>query len=182
MLVTAIILAVLLLGGCGNKRAVASKPDSTPAATAHLLTRAPDTVDFHTVDLTGKPVSEAIFTQADHTLVMVWATDCGPCKAGLKHAADLPASLEGLQVLGIVADEAAQKDPSLALQLMQAAGADFPVLLLSASLADGLLKGLERVPAFYLINRQGSLLAGPEIGALSQAELMAWVRQAIDSN
>ena len=62
--------------------------------------------DFQAADLAGNPADQTIFADHDLTLVNVWATFCGPCKAEMPDLAELHEESQdrGFQVVGICGD------------------------------------------------------------------------------
>jgi len=171
------VLSVFLLTACEK---AAPPPAKSNDSAAPPSGEASSSITFTTKDLDNNTVTEAIFALADFTLVDVWSVDCGPCINNLKVVSELPLNVQGLQVIGIVADEKSQDNPSIARDIMQQEGADFNVLLLSESLYEGLLKDVKKVPTHFLINSSGELIAGPITGAKSEKEFVDWLKPYLD--
>ncbi len=121
------------------------------------------------LDEDGEPVTEAIFAEAELTLVNIWATWCGPCKAELPDLAKLNESTEGrAQVIGILLDT--DTDPYAvedAKTLLAAANATYPVLIPDKWL--NMLGGLATsIPTTFLVDKDG-MIVGSHIGSQDEA-------------
>ena len=99
------VLSVFLLTACEK---AAPPPARSDDSAVQPSGEPSSNITFTTIDLNNNTVTEAIFALADFTLVDVWSVDCGPCINNLKVVSELPSSVQGLQVLGIVADEKAK--------------------------------------------------------------------------
>lgn len=125
---------------------------------------------FEAEDIRGdKPVTEAVFADADVTLVNYWTTWCGPCRAEMPDLAKIAEQSEGrVQVLGVLLDGVTGNDLArdedaidAAITLMDASGVEFPVVLPDAWLMaiGGLVSA---VPTTFLIDRDGNVLGYTE--------------------
>lgn len=125
-------------------------------------------------------VTEAIFQEADLTLLNYWASWCGPCAEELPDLGELSALSEGrVQVVGVLLDgltvskdgestERNEQEIEDALALMADAKAEYPLLMPEGFL--GMLSSvITAVPTTFLINRDGELL-GAVSGARSAEE------------
>ncbi len=180
----ATLLCLLALTGCSaspahNNPMVADAPTSLGQ-----VTETPDAAEepekpvalgsFEAQTLTGETVSQEIFSQADLTVLNLWATFCGPCKEEMPVLAALDQEYDNVQVVGIVTDAIDQKgnpDPEqvdLALALCESAGVTYPNLILNQSLAEIGLAGMEAVPATLFVDSNGTLVGLGFYGALSE--------------
>lgn len=111
-------------------------------------------------------VTEAIFQEADLTLLNYWASWCGPCAEELPDLGELSALSEGrVQVVGVLLDgltvskdgestERNEQEIEDALALMADAKAEYPLLMPEGFL--GMLSSvITAVPTTFLINRDG---------------------------
>lgn len=129
---------------------------------------------FTAQTLTGETVTEAIFAEADLTVINVWGTYCGPCKEEMPFLGMLHNELENVQVLGIVIDvidqqgqpDAGQID--LALELCAAANVIYPNLVINESLAMLGFAGVQGVPATVFVDCNGNLVGNGFYGALDE--------------
>ena len=130
---------------------------------------------FSAETLTGETVTEAIFAEADLTVINVWATYCDPCKQQMPTLGLLDRELEGVQVLGIasdVIDQTGAPDPDqieFAIELAEIAGCDYPILVLNLSLAYLGFANLGAVPATLFVDSEGNLVGQGFYGALDEA-------------
>lgn len=121
---------------------------------------------FEAENLRGEDaVTEAIFADADVTLVNYWATWCGPCRVELPDLAKLSELSEGrVQVLGVLLDSlntATGVQDAGAIEtahiLLDDAGAEFPVVVPDEWLL-GMTRMVTGVPTTFLVDGNGKLL------------------------
>ena len=100
--------------------------------------------------------------------------------------AKLHRELEDVQVLGIVidvTDQQGQPDEGqieLALDLLDAAEADYPNLILNESLAQLGFAGVTGVPATLFVDRDGNLVGQGFYGALDEAAWREVIAQRLE--
>lgn len=132
---------------------------------------------FTAQTITGETVDESFFSNAELTVVNVWATYCGPCKKEMPVLGMLDRELGNVQVLGIVTDVLDQQgevDPAqveVALELHKAYECDYPSLILNEDLAALGFAGLSAVPATLFVDKDGNLVGQGFYGALDET---AW--------
>lgn len=124
-------------------------------------------------------LTDAIFGEADITLVNYWATWCPPCRAELPDLAQIAEASEGrVQVLGVLLDAVAEDETlardedviDTALALLTAAGEPFPVAVPDVNLmAIGSL--VTAVPTTFLIDRDGNVIGYVE----GSRDVNAWL-------
>lgn len=134
---------------------------------------------FTSVDLDGNEVSDAIFKDADVTVINVWATFCGPCIEEMPELAAMAEELpDNAQIIGIVLDtppadtdnEVAEVwggDPEnieLARQICSEAGVKYTNILASDSVMD-MFSSVEAVPTTFIVDREGVIVYEPFVGA-----------------
>jgi len=193
----AFLLACLLLAGCS---APAQEPVTEPTATEPEPTveeptevteeeveEAPLSLGtFSAETLDGETITEAIFADADLTVINVWATYCGPCKEEMPVLGMLDQELETVQMLGIVTDvidQTGAPDPAqieLALELADAAGCGYPNLVLNQSLAYLGFASLSAVPATLFVDNQGNLVGQGFYGALDEATWRQVIQERLE--
>ena len=123
-----------------------------------------DVFRFSTLDLDSAAVgSEALFKDANITVVNLWATWCGPCVRELPELQKLREDYadKGVQVVGILLEDASAV--SDAKKLLSGAGADYPVLLASADM--GKLIDVQYIPTTYFVDSKGRVLGDAVVGA-----------------
>ena len=172
-----LILAVLILPGCGTKETAIE----TPAEETVTEVSANAFGTFSAVTLNGETVTESIFAEADLTVVNLWGTFCGPCIQEMPTLGILHKELENVQVLGIVLDcnnQFGGVDPdqaALAADIMEQAGANYPSLVLNESLAAIGMANFQYIPTTMFVNKDGNVVGSEIVGAMDET---AW-RQTI---
>ena len=154
----------------------AAKPEENPQEDTQQTDQTPIPLgSFSAETLTGETVTEAFFSNADLTVINVWATYCGPCKVEMPILGQLDQELDNVQILGIVTDvidQNAQPDAAqveLAQEIMEASSCTYPSLILNESLAYLGFAGLSAVPATLFVDSEGNLIGQGFYGALDEA-------------
>jgi thiol-disulfide isomerase/thioredoxin len=113
--------------------------------------------DLRGVGLTGDP-----WTLAEHrgkvVVIDFWATWCGPCRATIPHMVEIARDWgpRGVAVVGISLDRGGSELVSpFAAQM----GINYPVVVDGEARLASSLGGVEAIPTFFLIDRQGKLAA-----------------------
>ena len=132
---------------------------------------------FASLDLEGNEVSDAIFADADVTVINVWATFCGPCIEEMPELAAWSDELPGnVQIVGVVidtppaGDDAANDwggDPDnlkLAKQICDETGVKYTNILASGSVME-IFSNVVAVPTTFIVDRSGNIICSPFVGA-----------------
>ena len=188
--ILSLFLILLLLTACSAKEQPAPETVQTqPEAASEAAPEAdaPKPLGSFTAQtLTGDTLSDAVFAESALTVINVWGTFCGPCKEEMPVLAKLHRELEDVQVLGIVidvTDQQGQPDEGqieLALDLLDAAEADYPNLILNESLAQLGFAGVTGVPATLFVDREGNLVGQGFYGALDEAAWREVIAQRLE--
>ena len=117
---------------------------------------------FETVDLEGNVVkSEELFAAHAITMVNIWATWCGPCKAEMPELGEIARHLEEADkdatVVGICMD--ADEELDLCKEILAERKADYLNLLPYDDMLEKL--GLSVLPTTLFVNRDGVVLLPP---------------------
>lgn len=170
-----IVLAALLLAGCGGEKAAPSLPEATaptqavtqpyentPADTAPAETEAPFVLTFSTQDREGNPWTQEDLGEYKGIILNFWEPWCGPCVGELPSLEKLYQNYkeQGLLVIGVYASEGMEDEVELVLK---DAGVSYPILKYSSDF-DLLQTGY--VPTTVLLDGEGHLLAQPFSGAM----------------
>ena len=134
---------------------------------------------FSGTSIDGMPVASSILARKKHTLLFVWATWCGYCRAEMPDLAEVASRYPSVQVIGICTDLAdrkgaidARKKKSVE-QIMQKAGLRALTIAPSATLASSLLDSLSGIPAAFWVDAHGEILSGPLYGQQHRDALAA---------
>ncbi|MBQ9968742.1 MAG: TlpA family protein disulfide reductase [Oscillospiraceae bacterium] len=167
----ALILTLLVLAGCGAKEAAVDP--ATEETAAEVSSDAFGAFSAETLD--GETLTEAVFSQADLTVVNLWGTFCGPCIQEMPTLGALHEELEDVQFLGIVLDCNDQYggiDPDqaeLAADIMAQAGAEYDCLVLNQSLAMIGMANFQYIPTTLFVDRDGNIVGTEIVGAMDEA-------------
>ena len=138
--------------------------------------------DFSTVDMNGKPVTEAVFADYDLTVVRIWGTWCGYCVYDMPELIQLKTMLPENVNLITICDDAAD-EPELAAAILNTVGATFQTLVPSPEIYDQLLNSVYIFPTTYFLDSNGVSVGEPINGVISMegdgAELYAGVVQEV---
>lgn len=143
--------------------------------------------NFTLSDLAGKPVSLSTY-KGRPMIVDFWATWCGPCKMEIPWLEDFQKQYgsQGLQVIGISADDLDKDDPAKLFTEKREIGdfaakmhMNYPVLLGADAIADS-YGGVDALPTTFFIDRSGKIVAST-VGLPSEDELRADLQKALAS-
>ena len=131
-------------------------------------------LQFETTDLDGNAVkSEELFAAHEFTMINIWATWCGPCKAEMPELGELDRRLRAdgrdAVIIGICQD--ADKKPDSCREILAERNVEYLNLLPF----DGMLEKLylTSFPTTIIVNRDGVIVLPPIVGLpndLSQYE------------
>lgn len=127
--------------------------------------------EFETVTLTGEPVTQEIFGEAELTMVNIWATYCSPCIQEMPELAELAREYEdrGVQIIGLLSDVSEPEDAT-AMEIVEETGADYMHILPSAELQMNLLSRISAVPTTVFLDREGNMTGSAYAGARSKED------------
>lgn len=122
--------------------------------------------EFVTVDLDGSEVTQDIFSQAELTMVNIWATYCGPC---IREMPDLGAlhteyADRGFQVVGLVSDVSAAQDEK-AMEIVEQTGANYTHIVPNKELIENVLWQVQAVPMTIFVDKEGNQVGSAYAGA-----------------
>lgn len=136
--------------------------------------------DFNVKTLDGNEITDSVFADYDITMINIWATYCGPCKAEMKDLGELYESLpEGANMISICTD--ATDEAELAQEIMDKNNCTFPVLLPNDHLTDSLLNYVTGVPTTYFVDSFGNVVGDPIVGSRSQDDYRKELEERIAS-
>ena len=133
--------------------------------------------DFSAETVTGETVDQTIFADARLTVINVWATYCGPCKAEMPILGEIARERAGeVQILGIVTDVIDQygnpdaDQVAFAQEIMDEADVEYTNLILNQSLAMIGFASLSAVPATLFVDADGNLVGSGFYGSLNEKQ------------
>ena len=146
---------------------------------------------FQAEDLAGNPADQTIFADHDLTLVNVWATFCGPCKAEMPDLAELHEEYRdrGFQVVGICGDivdasngQLQQKEYEDALEIAEETHADAYLNLNPAGdLQNGFIHDhVQAYPTSVFVDSEGNQVGDMIIGSLDKDAWKAEIDKRLD--
>lgn len=122
---------------------------------------------FASTDLYGYEVTDAIFANADVTIVNVWGTFCGPCVGEMPDLAALDAELpDNVQIIGMVCDAAEGETEMIetAIGICEENGVGYTNVLANDSVYK-ITDSFSAVPTTLIVDSNGVLVCDPIVGA-----------------
>lgn len=186
--IVGILLAAVLLTGCGQKEEMISGVEDMAenmavgengnieydASRETETEEEPYILTFEASTIEGETLTSECFADSKLTMLNVWATYCGPCLSEMPELGEIAASYDSadFQIIGIISDveeNAKEETREEAKGLIAQTGANYPHLLLNASLYNNLVGGVSAVPTTFFVNQEGEVL-GYLIGAYSRED------------
>ena len=124
--------------------------------------------EFAGLDLNGNEVTEAVFAEADITMINYWGTYCPPCIAEMPELAKLEGEYDGrMQLIGVPIDvdfsKPDSKEYKAALEILESAGAKYKNVQPTGGLAE-YTKYMQYVPTSIFVDAEGNIVGGPVVG------------------
>lgn len=153
--------------------AQAEEPVSSENTSGDANPDEPTLKNFKTTDLDGNEVTQEIFSNADLTMINIWATYCNPCLGEMPDLGVLAEEYadQGVQIIGILMDvydqnwNVVQSQVDLAKEIIQETGADYLHLMPSTDLIYAKLRYVQAVPETIFVDKEGNLVGEPHLGA-----------------
>lgn len=145
-----------------------------------------DMTKFKTLNIMGEPVDQTIFAANKVTLVNFWGTFCTPCLEELPFLAELNKQYKnrGFGVVGVIVD--VKNGGSLDVDQVNIAktailntGADYPQLIPSQGLDEGILGLISYIPYTIFVDSKGKQIGEGMVGARSKAEWETEIKKHI---
>jgi thiol-disulfide isomerase/thioredoxin len=165
----AVLLTVLLtvLSGCGGTGNGGGDSQALKGDYGTLFS------SITAKDLQGNAVDKAIFSEAELTMVYLWATDCPPCVDSMPKLQELSEAYQDkdVQVLGIVLDIQdamgirINSKVSDALTVTSDAGVTFQNLDIPPEIREMLSNEIEYTPTAFFVDGTGTIVSGLYIGS-----------------
>lgn len=193
---TLVLLASLILSGCGAKEDVIGEDltdksygnettvDETTEVTAEESTEEEKYyLSFTAKSVDGEEVTSDIFANSKLTMINVWGTFCNPCLEEMPDLGEIATSYDSaqFQMIGIVSDvtdKSKQEDIDYAKELIGETKADYLHLLNGESLTQNLLAGVSAVPTTFFVKQDGEVL-GYTVGAMDKSSWEALINDLL---
>lgn len=154
-----------------------------------FFAESPAKVEFSAKDINNKNVTDAVFEDADVTMINIWGTFCGPCINEMPDLGKLNAdnAKKNFQVIGIVIDSVnrkglpAPKVVDAAKTIVKQTGADYLHIVPDSKLLNGLLKDVVAVPTTVFVDKNGNLIGQVYTGSRSLADWQKIVDEVLKS-
>ena len=176
-----LLLALLMLSGCGNSAGTTPNTDSSaPSSNQTDDTQSNDSaasessddsaetfqLTFTAKDLDGNEVDQSVFANAKLTMMNIWATFCGPCINEMPELGELAA--EGgtdYQIIGVCADLNGTEDMlEDAKEIVSQTKANYLHLQPSEDLYP-VLTASSSIPVTFFFDSEGKLVGKGILGA-----------------
>ncbi len=186
MLASLMVLSSSACAKSGGEQGQSSEPVASSSASAQVEEPVssentsgdanpdePTLKNFKTTDLDGNEVTQEIFSNADLTMINIWATYCNPCLGEMPDLGVLAEEYadQGVQIIGILMDvydqnwNVVQSQVDLAKEIIQETGADYLHLMPSTDLIYAKLRYVQAVPETIFVDKEGNLVGEPHLGA-----------------
>ncbi len=186
MLASLMVLSSSACAKSGGEQGQSSEPVASSSASAQVEEPVssentsgdanpdePTLKNFKTTDLDGNEVTQEIFSNADLTMINIWATYCNPCLGEMPDIGVLAEEYadQGVQIVGILMDvydqnwNVVQSQVDLAKEIIQETGADYLHLMPSTDLIYAKLRYVQAVPETIFVDKEGNLVGEPHLGA-----------------
>jgi len=128
---------------------------------------------FTTQDINGTTYTQDIFKDYELTMVNVFTTWCSPCVGEMPDLEKLHQQVadQGVNVVGVVLDAVDEKGEVVpeyltqALELVEATGVTYPVLLPDSTFFNGRLSGIDSVPTTFFVDKNGNYVGSDGVGS-----------------
>ncbi len=132
-------------------------------------------LEFNAKTIDNKNVTQAVFQDADLTMVNIWGTFCPPCINEMPDLGKLNSSYKKgqFQVVGIVIDAvnrkgiAVPKTVEAAKKIVQTTKADYLHIVPDEKLLSGVLSAVTVVPTTFFVNKKGEITGYAYTGSRS---------------
>ncbi len=186
MLASLMVLSSSACAKSGGEQGQSSEPVASSSASAQVEEPVssentsgdanpdePTLKNFKTTDLDGNEITQEIFSNADLTMINIWATYCNPCLGEMPDLGVLAEEYadQGVQIVGILMDvydqnwNVVQSQVDLAKEIIQETGADYLHLMPSTDLIYAKLRYVQAVPETIFVDKEGNLVGEPHLGA-----------------
>ena len=167
MAMSLFLVMTLLLCGCGSNSGSGENTtvqNGNPRGKQQFGT-------FVTTKMDGSEVNQDIFSEAELTMVNIWATYCSPCISEMPHLQELSEEYadKKVAIVGIISDVTQAGDPN-AVEVIELTGVRYPQLVLSQDLYDNFLHLVQAVPTTVFVDKDGIRVGDVIMGAKTKEQ------------
>lgn len=159
-----IVALCLVLCACSSEKEEQTESSKALSAFSSFPENIPE---FSTMNLEGEEVTKDIFSNADITVVNIWATYCNPCVDELSELAEWEKSMpDNVQLVGLMMDVTSEEcgEYETAKQIVNMTGVKYPNLILTKDFEE-LVGGVVGVPTTIFVDKDGNIIDEPIVGA-----------------
>lgn len=142
-------------------------------------------VEFETETLSGNKIDNSIFKEHKITMINVWSTTCGPCKAEMPELQELFGELKkekiDANIIGIVTDAKDDETKELAKIIADKKGVKFDNIVPDEKLNKGALTWIQGTPTTILVDSEGKVIGEPIIGAFGKEKYKNLILDSLES-
>ena len=174
--IAGVVVVVTALLFAGKNMAHRAKADNGgPLTAGDVRGRTAPNFELEVIDGKGKKMKLSDF-KGKGVLLNFWATWCEPCKIEMPWIVDMQKKYasQGLQVLGVAADDSPQNEIS---EFAKKMGVNYPVLQGTESVAD-LYGGLNGLPWTFFIDRSGKIV-NSKLGLMGESEFEENIKKSL---
>lgn len=150
--------------------------------------------DFDTEDIYGNKFSaKEYLAEHEYTIMNVWGTFCGPCKAEMPDIAKVYEEYKDkLGFIGVVSDVAVPKEGmsdamkqtrddviALAKRIVEDKGCAYPNIVPTQDMNDKFLAAVTGYPTTFVLDKEGNIVGSPIIGAQSYEQFKELCEQFV---
>jgi thiol-disulfide isomerase/thioredoxin len=136
--------------------------------------------DFSTIDLDGKPHTQALFQENKLTMINLWGTYCPPCLEEMPFLGEISQEYKdrGLKIVGIVVDSVNNdlspnsSKASKAKTFVEKTGANY-LHLIPAKDMSSYLEKVQYIPDTIFVDKDGNVLGEHYIGSRTKEQ---WIQ------
>ncbi len=184
-----LLLSFGLLSGCGSKPDKEDQIIPPPQEQESEGAASTGLTSFKTTDIYGEEITEELFSDYDLTLVNVWGTFCKPCLNEMPDLGELRKEYESkaVNIVGIVVDaqdgdlKVIEEQRTLAQEIADTTGADYPHLLLSIDMIEPVLSQFDAIPASFFVDSDGNIISEFYIGAKSKDDWKSLIDKTLEN-
>jgi len=129
-------------------------------------------VRFETKTVQGKEIDSSIFNNNKITMINVWSTTCGPCKAEMPELQELYEEIKNqnldVNIIGLVTDAVDDETIELAKKILEVKGVEFDNIIPDEKIKTEVLTWIQGTPTTIFVDSQGNIIDEPIIGAFGK--------------